>query len=61
MDQASPFLRRLLISNSGTLNLEGVKEVGTVFDQAFQEIGFQTQWIDMPAEMNRAGHFFASY
>ena len=54
------FLEKVVNINSGTLNLEGVKEVGTVFDQAFQEIGFQTQWIDMPAEMNRAGHLFAS-
>ena len=46
--------------NSGTLNLSGVKEVGDVFSDAFQEIGFNTQWIEMPEEMNRAGHLFAS-
>jgi len=61
LDESSlSFLEKVVNINSGTLNLEGVKEVGTVFDQAFQEIGFQTQWIDMPAEMNRAGHLFAS-
>ena len=54
------FLEKVVNINSGTLNQEGVKEVGEVFDLAFREIGFQTEWIDMPAEMNRAGHLFAS-
>ncbi|MGB1448318.1 MAG: M20/M25/M40 family metallo-hydrolase [Flavobacteriaceae bacterium] len=54
------FLEKVVNINSGTMNLEGVKEVGQVFDQAFKEIDFSTQWIEMPAEMNRAGHLFAS-
>ncbi len=54
------FLEKVVNINSGTLNLKGVKEVGDIFDSAFQEIGFQTEWIDMPVEMNRAGHLFAS-
>lgn len=54
------FLEKVVNINSGTLNQNGVKEVGDLFDTAFQEIGFQTEWINMPAEMNRAGHLFAS-
>ena len=54
------FLEKLVNINSGTLNQEGVKAVGTEFDKAFSEIGFATQWIAMPQEMNRAGHLFAS-
>ena len=46
--------------NSGTLNQKGVREVGNVFSSAFEAIGFQTEWIEMPEEMNRAGHLFAS-
>ena len=45
--------------NSGTLNKEGVREVGNVFADAFEEIGFDSRWIPMPEEMNRAGHLFA--
>ncbi len=54
------FLEKVVNINSGTLNQEGVKAVGTEFDKAFSEIGFATQWIAMPEEMNRAGHLFAS-
>lgn len=54
------FLEKVVNINSGTLNLKGVREVGEVFSDAFQEIGFQTEWIEMPDTMNRAGHLFAS-
>ena len=61
LDQESiSFLEKVVNINSGTLNQEGVKKVGEVFGTAFKEIGFETEWIDMPAEMNRAGHLFAS-
>lgn len=53
------FLERVVNINSGTLNLNGVKEVGVVFKDAFDAINFKTSWIDMPEEMNRAGHLFA--
>ena len=61
LDQESiSFLEKVVNINSGTLNQKGVKEVGEVFSTAFIEIGFETKWIDMPQEMNRAGHLFAS-
>ena len=53
------FLEEVVNINSGTLNLEGVKKVGLVFKDAFDEINFKTSWIDMPTEMNRAGHLLA--
>ncbi|MEC3965330.1 M20/M25/M40 family metallo-hydrolase [Flagellimonas halotolerans] len=53
------FLERVVNINSGTLNAEGVKKVGMVFKDAFDNIGFETKWIEMPAEMNRSGHLFA--
>ncbi|MBA4746052.1 MAG: M20/M25/M40 family metallo-hydrolase [Muricauda sp.] len=56
---AIDFLERVVNINSGTLNAEGVKKVGMVFKDAFDNIGFETKWIEMPAEMNRSGHLFA--
>ena len=46
--------------NSGSLNKEGVREVGRVFEREFQKIGFETEWLELPAEVNRAGHFIAT-
>ncbi|MBS9461809.1 M20/M25/M40 family metallo-hydrolase [Flagellimonas sp. 389] len=57
--EAISFLEKVVNINSGTLNAKGVKEVGMVFKDAFEDINFQTNWIDMPQEMNRAGHLFA--
>ena len=56
---AMAFLEEVVNINSGTMNPEGVKKVGKIFQQAFDEIGFETDWIDMPADMQRAGHLFA--
>ncbi|SMD43470.1 glutamate carboxypeptidase [Aquiflexum balticum DSM 16537] len=46
--------------NSGTLNMEGVREVGRVFEREFAKIGFQTEWITLPGSLKRAGHFVAT-
>lgn len=58
-DEALAFLEKVVNINSGTLNASGVKKVGDVFSNAFAELDFETSWIDMPEEMNRAGHLFA--
>ena len=58
--EAIDFLEKVVNINSGTMNLEGVKAVGQEFNDAFQTIDFDTRWVEMPAEMNRAGHLFAS-
>ncbi len=58
-DEAIQFLEKVVNINSGSLNIEGVRKVGTIFDEEFKSIDFDTQWIDMPSEMNRAGHLFA--
>jgi len=57
--EAIDFLVNVVNINSGTLNAKGVKEVGMVFKISFENINFNTRWIEMPEEMNRAGHFFA--
>ena len=45
--------------NSGTNNHEGVQLVGDEFMQAFEDIDFATTWIEMPTDVERAGHFLA--
>jgi glutamate carboxypeptidase len=51
-------LEQIVNINSGTMNLEGVKEVGMVLKEEFENIGMTTQWIDM-ASVERSGHLFA--
>jgi glutamate carboxypeptidase len=60
-DQSLLLLEKAVNINSGTFNLTGVREVGKLFDEEFKKIGFETHWIDMPAEMKRAGHLFAEH
>ncbi len=56
---AVPLLEKIVNIESPTENLKGVREVGKVFETEFSSIGFETKWLEMPAEMKRAGHFFA--
>jgi glutamate carboxypeptidase len=53
-------LEEVVNINSGSLNKEGVKAVGDVFAREFQKIGFETEWVELPSEVNRAGHFVAT-
>lgn len=57
--EAIDFLKKVVNINSGTLNSDGVREVGMVFKEAFDAIDFKTTWVSMPEDMNRAGHLFA--
>ncbi|HEV6969022.1 M20/M25/M40 family metallo-hydrolase [Roseateles sp.] len=57
--EALQLLERSVLVNSGTLNPAGVREVGTLYAQAFEAVGLRTRWVDMPAEMKRAGHLVA--
>lgn len=56
--QAIDFLKQVVNINSGTMNHAGVKKVGMVFKEAYDNIGFETSWIDLSA-VNRSGHLFA--
>ena len=53
-------LEKAVNINSGTLNFAGVKQVGLLFKQQFDEIGFTTQWVD-GSSFNRAGHLVATH
>jgi len=57
-DQALALLERTVNINSGSMNFDGVREVGDVFRQEFDELGFETRWMDGEA-WERAGHLIA--
>lgn len=57
--EAVSLLEKVVNIESATQNLAGVKRVGEVFKSEFGALGLTAKWIDMPAEMNRAGHLIA--
>jgi glutamate carboxypeptidase len=57
--QALELLRQSVLINSGTMNHQGVRTVGKLFRDQFDALGFQTSWIELPPEMQRAGHLLA--
>ncbi|MCH7549528.1 MAG: M20/M25/M40 family metallo-hydrolase [Candidatus Krumholzibacteriota bacterium] len=59
-DEAIEFLERIVNMNSGTMNLEGVRDVGRAFAPEFERLGFRTEWID-GSEFQRAGHLVATH
>lgn len=58
-DEAVAFLERIVNINSGTLNVEGVREVGRAFEAPLDSLGFDVRWITLPDSLRRAGHLFA--
>jgi glutamate carboxypeptidase len=59
--EALKFLEQSVNINSGTLNLEGVRKTGAQYRHAYDEIGFETHWVEMPTSINRAGHLLAEH
>lgn len=57
--EAVAFLERVVNVNSGTLNPEGVRHVGTMFQAPLDSLGFDARWIALPDSLRRAGHLFA--
>jgi glutamate carboxypeptidase len=58
-DEQIAYLERVINIPSSTLNVAGVRRVGDVFRASFDSLGFTTRWVEMPPEMNRAGHLVA--
>ncbi len=52
-------LEKVVNLKSPTENIAGVKQVGMVFKSQLESLGMTARWIDMPAEMKRAGHLLA--
>lgn len=46
--------------NSGTLNVDGVKKVGSVYRRELDKLGFSTEWVSLPDSLRRAGHLVAT-
>ena len=45
-EAALALLQRVVDINSGTMNLDGVREVGGIFRGELDGLGFQTRWVD---------------
>jgi glutamate carboxypeptidase len=57
--EAIALLEKTVNIESPTENLAGVKQVGAIFKKEFESLGLTAKWINMPAEMKRAGHLLA--
>ena len=58
-EEAIALVRETVDIGSGTLNLDGVRDVGKVLRRELDELGLETEWIELPAAMQRAGHLVA--
>ncbi len=59
VDAAIDLLEATVNINSGTMNHDGVREVGRIFAEEYEKIGFETRWEELPDSLNRAGHLWA--
>jgi len=59
-DQAIDFLIESVNINSGTMNLQGVREVYDLYEPEFESLGFDVWWHD-GAAFDRAGHLVARH
>jgi glutamate carboxypeptidase len=57
-EAANALLEETVNISSGTMNHQGVQEVGVVMRRELDALGLETDWIEMPPEVNRAGHLF---
>ena len=60
-EDAIDLLESLVNINSGSLNRQGVKDVGVILRKELDDLGFETRWIEQPEEMKRGGHLFARH
>src|SRR6188474_971145 len=59
-NEALTLLERVVNINSGTQNHPGVQEVGKVFRQELDALGFKTRWVD-GVPFKRAGHLIGEH
>jgi len=57
-ENAIDLLEETVNISSGTMNPEGVRAVGKVMARELEAAGLSTEWIEMPDDMQRAGHLF---
>jgi len=58
--EALKLLEEVVNINSGSMNFEGVKNVGMVFKARLDALGFETKWVDGKA-WGRSGHLVAQH
>ena len=58
-EDAIELLAETVNIGSGTMNHAGVREVGDVMLRELDQLGLAAEWIEMPPEVNRAGHVIA--
>jgi glutamate carboxypeptidase len=56
LEDAIALLEETVNIRSGTMSLEGVTQVGRVMRRELDALGLETEWIDLPDAMQRAGH-----
>ncbi len=57
-EDANALLEETVNISSGTMNHQGVQDVGVAMRRELDGLGLETEWIEMPPEVNRAGHLF---
>ena len=57
-EEAIALLEETVNISSGTMNHAGVRKVGAVMRRELDALGLETEWIELPPEMQRAGHLF---
>jgi glutamate carboxypeptidase len=60
LPQTFQFLEEIVNINSGTLNIEGVKQVGKKLGTEFEKAGFTSTWVSLPDSLKRAGHLMVT-
>ena len=58
-DEAINLLEKVVNINSGSLNIEGNRKVGKIFQRELDKLGFRTYWVTYPDSIKRSGHLFA--
>jgi glutamate carboxypeptidase len=58
-DEAIKLLEETVNIGSGTMNHAGVRAVGDAMASSMEDLGMAIEWIDMPPEVDRAGHLVA--
>jgi glutamate carboxypeptidase len=59
MEEAIDLVEKVVNINSGTLNIDGNKTVGKIFQTELDQLGFNTYWVTYPETVKRSGHLFA--
>ena len=52
-EDAIALLEETVNIGSGTMNHKGVREVGAVMLRELDQLGLETEWVEMPPEVNR--------